>query len=335
VRQDIGEIRKAAMRAAALTRQLLAFSRKQVLEPVVLNLNDLVDDIERMLQRLIGEDVELRLSLAPDIGNVRADPGQLQQVLMNLIVNARDAMPDGGTLLIETENTELNEAYAQEHVPVVPGSYVRLAVTDTGTGMTADTLSHLFEPFFTTKEQGKGTGLGLSTVYGIIKQSGGYVWVYSELGRGTTFRIYLPRVDAAVGTVAANHEGRADITGTETILLAEDDEILRPLTRGLLEKLGYVVLAGANAEEALALARAHQGEIHLLLSDVVMPGASGRELARRLAETRPDTRVLYISGYTDDAIVQHGMLEPGLAFLQKPFTPSALARKVREVLKAP
>lgn len=335
VHDDIGEIRKAAMRAAALTRQLLAFSRQQVLEPIVLNLNDMVEDIDKMLRRMIGEDVDLRLGLAPDLGNVRADAGQLQQVVMNLVVNARDAMPTGGKLLIETANADLDQSYAQEHLPVVPGSYVRLAVSDTGTGMDAATISHIFEPFFTTKEKGKGTGLGLSTVYGIVKQSGGYVWAYSEPGRGTTFKIYLPRVDAPAVDVSSVTTLETKLTGTETILVAEDDEMLRPLTKQLLAKLGYTVLAGANAVEALALAGAHTGTIHLLVADVVMPGASGRDLARQLAAIRPDTRVLYISGYTDDAIVQHGMLEPGLNFLHKPFTPHAIARKVRDVLDAP
>lgn len=335
VHEDLGEIRKAATRAAGLTRQLLAFSRQQVLEPVVLNLNDLVEDVDKMLRRLTGEDVEFRFALDPAIGNVRADAGQLQQVLLNLVVNSRDAMPQGGKLLIETTNAELDEAYAQEHVPVVPGSYVRLAVSDTGVGMDAETISHIFEPFFTTKEKGQGTGLGLSTVYGIVKQSGGYVWVYSELGKGTTFKIYLPRVDAPATSVPGTPSNDVKLTGTETILVAEDDEILRPLAEGLLRKLGYTVLSAANAVGALTLARQHQGAIHLLIADVVMPGGSGRDLARELEIFRGDTRVLYISGYTDDAIVHHGMLEPGLAFLQKPFTPASLARKVREVLEAP
>jgi two-component system, cell cycle sensor histidine kinase and response regulator CckA len=330
-RQDAEEIRKAAERAAALTRQLLAFSRQQVLEAVVVNVNDLVEEFDNMMRRLIGEDVELRVALAPALGNVRADPGQLQQVLMNLVVNARDAMPTGGKLLIETANAHLTEDYAELHKPVIPGSYVMLAVSDTGIGMDADTRTRIFEPFFTTKEKGRGTGLGLSTVYGIVKQSGGYIWVYSEPGHGTTFKVYLPRVNAPARPVAQPREART-LAGTETILLAEDDEMLRPLARGVLRKLGYIVLEGANAEEALAAAARHDGPIHLLVADVVMPGASGRELARRLAESRADTKVLYVSGYTDDAIVRHGMLEHGLAFLQKPFTPDALARKVREVL---
>ena len=284
-----------------------------------------------MLRRLIGEDVELRIVLAPELGNVRADPGQLQQVLMNLVVNARDAMPTGGKLLIETRNADLTEEYAELHPPAIPGSFVMLAVSDTGIGMDADTRTRIFEPFFTTKEKGRGTGLGLSTVYGIVKQSGGYIWVYSEPGHGTTFKVYLPRVDAPALPVSQPRETRT-LAGTETILLAEDDEMLRPLAKGLLGRLGYTVLEAANAEEALGAAARHRGLIHLLVADVVMPGASGRELARRLAELRPDTKVLYVSGYTDDAIVRHGMLEPGLAFLQKPFSPDTLARKVREVL---
>jgi len=332
-RRDLDEIRKAAQRASTLTRQLLAFSRQQVLQPMVLNLNDLVEDIQNMLVRLVAEDIQLRLRLEPSAGNVRADAGQIQQVLMNLVVNARDAMPSGGKLLVETANTELSEQYAESHQPVVSGAYVMLAVSDSGVGMDAETRARIFEPFFTTKEKGRGTGLGLSTVYGIVKQSGGYVWVYSEPGRGTTFKIYLPRVDAPAESLAPPREA-GTLVGTETILLAEDDEMLRPLSKGLLEKLGYSVLDAENAVQALALANAHVGPIQLLVADVVMPGASGRELARRLAQSRPDTRVLYVSGYTDDAIVHHGMLEPGLNFLQKPFTPAALARKVREVLDA-
>jgi len=329
--QDLAEVRKASERAASLTKQLLAFSRQQVLEPVVLKPNALVEDFEKMLRRLIGEDVELRLSLAEGAGNVRADPGQLQQVLMNLVVNARDAMPTGGKLIIETANAELSEQYAELHQPVVPGGYVMLAVSDTGSGMTPEIRGRIFEPFFTTKEKGKGTGLGLSTVYGIVKQSGGYVWVYSEVGRGTSFKIYLPRVDAPAEELQLPRTPDS-VVGTETILLAEDDPMLRPLAKGLLEKLGYTVIYAENAATALEAAANHAGPIQLLVADVVMPGASGRELARQLEKTRPQTKVLYVSGYTDDAIVHHGMLEPGLNFLQKPFTPAALARKVREVL---
>ncbi len=328
---DLAEVRKAAERAAGLTRQLLAFSRQQVLESVVLNVNDVIEDFEKMLRRLIGEDLKLRLALTQDAGNVRADPGQLQQVIMNLVVNARDAMPTGGSLIIETANADLTEQYAELHQPVIAGRYVMLAVSDSGTGMSPEVKARIFEPFFTTKEKGRGTGLGLSTVYGIVKQSGGYIWAYSEVGRGTTFKIYLPRVDAPAEPLSKPKENGSP-AGTETILLAEDDPILRPLARALLEKSGYAVLEGEDAESALAAARAHTGPIHLLVADVVMPGPSGRELARRLAVFRPETKVLYVSGYTDDAIVHHGILEPGLNFLQKPFTPPVLARKVRDVL---
>jgi nitrogen-specific signal transduction histidine kinase len=331
LRHNAEEINKAGNRAASLTSQLLAFSRKQVLQPKVLDLNIVVADMDKMLRRLIGEHIELVTILEPQLWSIRADPGQLQQVILNLAVNARDAMPEVGRLTIETSNIELDDENARWHVGVRPGRYVMLAVNDTGFGMDSQTRERVFEPFFTTKEVGKGTGLGLATVYGIVKQSGGYVWVYSEPGRGTTFKVYLPRVDAPAEAVARPRE-TGTLVGTETILLAEDDETLRPLAKGLLEKLGYRVLDAENAERALALAAAHGGPIHLLVADVVMPGASGRELARRLAQTRPDTKVLYISGYTDDAIVHHGMLEPGLHFLQKPFTPAALARKVRDVL---
>ena len=333
-RKDVAEIRKAGERAASLTRQLLAFSRQQVLQPIVLSVNALVADVETMLRRLIGADVELRTTLAPDAGNVRADPGQLEQVILNLAVNARDAMPTGGKLTIETQNVELSEMYAEARQPVVPGAYVMLAVSDTGVGMDAKTQARIFEPFFTTKEAGKGTGLGLATVYGIVKQSGGYIWTYSEPGHGATFKVYLPQVEAPVEATVRPPEPGRTLGGTETVLLAEDDELLRPLARGLLEKLGYTVLDAGTAAAALALAHAHGGPIHLLLTDVVMPGESGRQLARRLGEVRPDMRVLYTSGYSDDAIVHHGMLEPGLNYLQKPFTPATLARSVREVLDA-
>ena len=333
IRADLQEIRKAAERASGLTRQLLAFSRQQVLQPLVLSLNDVIVNLDKMLQRLIGADVELRCSLAAGLGNVRADPGQIEQVIVNLVVNARDAMPRGGKLTIETANAELSQQYAEMHQPVISGRYVMLAATDTGSGMTPEIKARLFEPFFTTKEPGKGTGLGLATVYGIVKQSGGYIWVYSEPGHGATFKIYLPRVDEAAVELV-EHEVIGGVTGTETILLAEDDGVLRPLAKTLLEKHGYNVLAAANAQEALELLAGHDGPLHLLITDIVMPGTSGRELARRLADLRPDTRVLYISGYTDDAIVRHGMLEPGLHFLQKPFTPATLAEKVRAVLDA-
>jgi len=331
---DVKEIRTAATRASALTRQLLAFSRQQVLQPVVLNVIDVVGDLENMLQRVLGEDVELEAHFAADLGNIRADQGQLEQVILNLAVNARDAMPTGGKLTIETANVELDEHYAQTHRPVVPGRYVMIAVSDTGVGMDAATQARMFEPFFTTKEAGKGTGLGLATAYGIVKQSGGYIWVYSEVGRGATFKIYLPRVDAPTEVVTVPPE-LGSVAGTETVLLAEDDALLLPLARDVLKRLGYTVLEARTPADAIAVAQAHSGVIHLLVSDVVMPGESGLKLARRLLEVRPNLRVLYISGYSDEAVVRHGLLDPGTTFLQKPFTPAALARKVREVLDAP
>jgi two-component system cell cycle sensor histidine kinase/response regulator CckA len=332
-RQDLLEIRKAGAQAASLTSQLLAFSRQQVLAPVVLNLNALLADVRKMLQRLLGEDIELSLRLAPQLGNVRADPGQLQQVIMNLAVNSQDAMPTGGQLTIETADVELSEGYVEAHQTVRPGSYTMLVVTDTGTGMDAETRSRAFEPFFTTKEKGHGTGLGLSTVYGIVQQSGGYVWLYSEPGHGTTFKIYLPRVDEPTGQPLPREMPKT-LTGTETILLVEDEAMMRPLVNGILEKRGYRVLVAQNATEALTLARQHDGPIHLLLTDVVMPGNSGPELAARLVASRPETAVLYMSGYTDDATVRHGLLDRGLNYIQKPFTPSALAQKVRQVLSS-
>jgi PAS domain S-box-containing protein len=333
--QDVEEILKAATRAASLTRQLLAFSRQQVLDPVVLNLNEVVGDLQKMLHRLIGEDVELRSVRVPDLGNVLADAGQVEQVIMNLVVNARDAMPTGGTLTIETANVEFTEQFADAHQVMQPGAYVMLAVSDTGTGMTPEIRARIFEPFFTTKDKAKGTGLGLSTVFGIVKQSGGYIWTYSEPGQGTTFKLYFPRVDEPADVAERPHPITSAAGGTETVLLAEDDDLLRPLAHGVLTKLGYVVLEARNAQDAAARAAQHQGPIHLLVTDVVMPGASGRELARRLAEKRPEMRVLYMSGYTDDAIIRHGILERGVNYLQKPFTPAVLARRVRDVLDTP
>jgi two-component system cell cycle sensor histidine kinase/response regulator CckA len=334
-REDVEEIRKAARRAADLTRQLLAFSRQQVLAPQVLGLNVLVSNLEKLLRRLIGEDIELRTALGAGLGAVKADPGQLEQVIVNLAVNARDAMPDGGRLTIETGNAELDETYSAEHFPTQPGSYVLLAVTDTGTGMDAETKSHIFEPFFTTKGLGKGTGLGLATVYGIVKQSGGYIWVYSEPGQGTSFKIYLPRVVDAPAPARAAEDAPVSLRGSETILLVEDDEMVRTLTRRLLEANGHTVLLASRGDAALELARSHEARIDLLITDVVMPGMSGRDLADRVQTLLPGIKVLYLSGYTDDAIVRHGVLEPGVAFLQKPFTADTLARKVREVLHGP
>ena len=332
-RQDADEIHKAADRAAGLTRQLLAFSRQQVLQPTVLEVNKLVSDLEKMLRRLLGEDVELGTRLAPTTGRVKADPGQLEQVIMNLAVNARDAMPNGGKLTLETGNVNLDEAYAADHYPARAGPFVLLAVSDTGIGMSEETQAHMFEPFFTTKEKGKGTGLGLATVYGIIKQSGGFIWVYSEVGHGTTFKLYLPRVEELAERASQPAQARARAgRGTETVLVVEDEAPVRSVARQVLERHGYTVLEAPSAEAALDIATRYSGIIHLLLTDVVMPGLNGRELASRLATLRPDARVIFMSGYTDDAVTRHGVLEPGSAYVQKPFTPDAIARKVREVL---
>jgi PAS domain S-box-containing protein len=330
--RQVQEIRKAGDRAKSLTRQLLAFSRKQVLQPKVLDLNEVVHDLEKMLGRLIGEDIEMRTVLKADLGSVKADPGQIEQVLMNLAVNARDAMPDGGSLKIETDNVELNEGYTQKHRPIEAGSYVMIAVSDSGCGMSVELQSRIFEPFFTTKETGKGTGLGLSTVYGVVKQSGGAVWVYSEPGHGTTFKIYLPRVDEVASVVEPRVERSKTLTGTETVLLVEDEEAVRQLAQEVLQSNGYRVLGASNGNEAVTVAEKHDGVINLMVTDVVMPHLGGRELAERLSVTRPDMRVLYMSGYTDDAIVHLGVLDGRAAFLEKPFAPDALAMKVREVL---
>ncbi|MEW6245990.1 MAG: response regulator [Nitrospirota bacterium] len=332
LRNGIEQIKEAGHRAALLTRQLLAFSRQQVLEPKVLDLNAVVTNISKLLRRLIGEDIELVICADPSLGRVKADPGQIEQVIMNLAVNARDAMPKGGQLTIETMNVELGEAYPLKPASVEPGRYVMLAVSDTGCGMGAETQARIFEPFFSTKELGKGTGLGLSTVYGIVKQSGGYIWVYSELGKGTVFKIYLPRVEDPSELSEPIPAQVAVGGGSETILLVEDDEMVRVLTRTILQMRGYALLEARNAKEALHLAEEHSGPIHLLLTDTVMPGLSGPELAERVASVRPDMNVLYMSGYTDKAMAHDYGREPRPAFLQKPFTPEALARKVREVL---
>ena len=333
LRRNVEEIVRASERAASLTRQLLAFSRKQVMQPKVFELNMVVIDLEKMLRRMIGEDIELRVSLQSELGNIKADPVQLEQVIMNLAVNARDAMPRGGKLSIETSNLYLDETYAREHVSITPGDHVMLAISDTGCGMDEETRLHIFEPFFTTKEQGKGTGLGLSMVYGIVRQSGGNIWVYSEEGRGTTFKIYFPRVLASAEDYRRSSQVLDVPHGSETILLVEDAELVRNLTRQVLETAGYRVLEAANAEAAIDLCERINGDrIDLLLTDVVMPGMSGNEMSRILLAKQPGMPVLYMSGYTDDAIVQHGVLEAGINFLQKPFTPGALASKVREVL---
>ena len=332
LRPEMEEVQKAADRAAALTRQLLAFSRRQVLAPKVVNLNYLVEDMNKLLRRLLGEDIELAIKLADHLGCVKADPGQIEQVIMNLAVNARDAMPKGGKLTLETANLELDEGYSREHVMVKPGPYVMLAIADTGSGMDAETLAHVFEPFFTTKEQGKGTGLGLSTVYGIVKQSDGYIWPYSEPGIGTTFKIYLPLVDEMAEREQARAQLSPGLGGQETILLVEDEEGVRGLTRQLLQRHGYTVLEAEHGQDALMLCERFSGPIHLLLSDVVLAQMSGRELVERLGPLRPEMKVLYMSGYSDEAIIHHGVLKPGTAFLQKPFTTESLMRKVREVI---
>jgi signal transduction histidine kinase len=332
VRDLVREIGQAGERAASLTRQLLAFSRKQVLEPKVFNLNAIVTDTAKMLRRLIGEDIELNTTLEPGLRRVRADPGQLEQVLINLAVNARDAMPQGGKLTIETANAELHETYTHAYADLPPGPYVMMAVSDTGCGMDEATKARIFEPFFTTKGPGKGTGLGLATVYGIVKQSEGHVAVYSEPGRGTTFKIYLPVAEERVPSGKSHPGLQPARPGTETILLAEDEPALQALARHVLQSHGYTVLEAGQGDKALRIAQDYKGTIHLLVTDVVMPAMSGRQLAERLAANRPGVKVLYLSGYTDDAVVRHGVLQAETAFLQKPFTPGALAQKVREVL---
>jgi PAS domain S-box-containing protein len=329
-RSSIEEIKKANDRASALTRQLLAFSRKQILQPKVLDLNTVVTDLEKMVRRLIGEDIDLLTITSPVLGRVKADPGQIEQVLLNLIVNARDAMPKGGKLTIETRNVVHSEEYAQRHA-ALPGPYVMLAVSDTGRGMDATTQPRVFEPFFTTKGSGKGTGLGLATVYGIVKQSGGNIRVYSEVGRGSTFKVYLPRVDEAV-------DGEEEVIsrsvpqGTEMVLLVEDEDQVRSILKHILEGQGYQVLSASNGEEALSISQDLERDIKLMITDVVMPQMSGRELAERVLAVRPNLPVLFMSGYTDDAIVRHGLLEEKLNFMQKPFDSATVARKVREVL---
>jgi len=330
-RPHVAEIKKAGDRASGLTRQLLAFSRKQILQPKVLDLNSVVSDVDKMLRRLIGEDIDLLTVTEPDLGQVKADPGQIEQVVMNLIVNARDAMPNGGKITLETANVSLDNEYFQQHAEGQPGNYVMLAVSDNGLGMDMDVRRRIFEPFFSTKGPGKGTGLGLSTVYGIVKQSGGNIWVYSERGQGTTFKIYLPRVDAVSDEDSRGGLGAAP-RGTETLLLVEDEAQVRQIAQQILATLGYEVLTAENGEQALTIAKNYEHEIHLMVTDVVMPVMGGRELVEHLARIRPETAVVYMSGYTDDAIVRHGLMDEGLAFIQKPFTADALGRKVRQVL---
>ncbi|HTQ03056.1 MAG TPA: PAS domain S-box protein [Polyangiaceae bacterium] len=333
MRADIEEIEKAGQRAAELTRQLLTFSRQEVTEPRILDINGVLANMDKMLRRILGEDVELVSLHGSGLGRIRVDPGHIEQVIMNLVVNSRDAMPRGGKLTIETKEVEFDEAYAEEHLDVTPGRYVMLAVSDTGVGMDRATQSRIFEPFFTTKERGKGTGLGLSTVFGIVKQCGGAVGVYSEPGLGTTFKVYIPRVDATADTSSVTTTP-STLAGSETILLVEDEEQIRAVARGILRKRGYHVIEARSAGEALLHCENHPGQIHLLLTDVVMPQLSGPELARRLVSARPGTKVLYMSGYPDEALLRHGAVEAGVAYLQKPLTPESLSRKVRAVLDA-
>lgn len=331
---ELQQIREAAGRAANLSRQLLAFSRRQVLDMRVLNLNAVIGDFEKMLRRLIGEDIELVTHLDPGLGNIRADHSLIEQLIMNLAVNARDAMPSGGKLTIETANVKLDEAYARLHASVIPGRYVLLSVSDNGHGMDEATMSRAFEPFFTTKASGKGTGLGLATCYGVAKQHGGNIWVYSEMGHGTTFKVYLPRVGDDVTSETPSGASPAEDKGAETILIAEDEASVRDLVINVLRGRGYTVLAADSPEKAVELAEGHAGHIHMLLTDVIMPRMNGRELYDRVAERRPGIKVMYMSGYTADVIVNHGVLEPGTHFLQKPFSTRAIATKVRETLDA-
>ena len=334
MRADLETIRAVGNKATVLTKQLLAFSRQQVLTPRILDLNEVLAGLDGMLRRLIGEDIELVTTYGSNLGRVKVDPGQIDQVVMNLAVNARDAMPSGGKLTIETSNVVLDQAYASMHVDVTSGAYVMLAISDTGIGMDKETQLRAFEPFFTTKDQGKGTGLGLATVFGIIKQSGGSIWVYSEPGNGSTFKIYLP-VCGDEDHVAPESAAPSTLKGSETILLVEDQEEVRRAALQILRRYGYHVLEARSAGDALLICEKHPRQIHLLLTDVIMPKIGGSELAERLRVRRPGLRVLYMSGYTEHTIVNHGILDSGINYLQKPFVPETLARRVREVLEAP
>ena len=328
----LNEIERAGNRAADLTRQLLAFGRKQLLQPLSLSLNDIVTDMSKMLTRLIGESITFETKLSPNLKRIKVDPGQVEQVLMNLVVNARDAMPRGGVLTIETKNEELDDAYASKHISVKPGQYVMLAVSDTGMGMGQEVQAHIFEPFYTTKEKGKGTGLGLSTVYGIIKQSGGNIWLYSEPGKGTSFKVYLPVTEDEIETSVAPTADTSSQRGSETVLLVEDEEIVRKITKRLLEENGYNVLQAGSGEEAIRVFTRFKEPIHLLITDVVMPMLSGKDVADQIESVHPETKVLYMSGYTDEAIVHHGIVDADIEFIQKPFTERGLTRKIREIL---
>jgi PAS domain S-box-containing protein len=330
--REMEEIKRAGERAASLTQQLLAFSRKQIIEPKVVRLDLLVADMQAMLTRLIGEDIALQSTTGRSLGSVKVDPGQFQQILMNLVVNARDAMPDGGKIVIETANVDLDGGYCALHPYIIPGRFVMLSVSDTGHGMSEEVKKHIFEPFFTTKERGRGTGLGLATTYGAVKQSGGSIEVYSEAGIGTTIKIYLPRVEEEASQSVKDDRPQDMRGGSETVLLVEDEDVVLNLCVQILERLGYKVMQARNGAEAIALARGYGDRIDLLMTDVVMPGMSGAELATQLVLLRPEMKVLFTSGYTDDAIVRHGILEEGVSFIGKPYTPSALAKKVRGVL---
>jgi CheY-like chemotaxis protein len=334
-RELLGEIVKAGERSASLTRQLLAFSRQQVLSPKILDVNDVVQDIEKMLRRLIGEDVALTTVLHRPLGSVKADRGQLEQVLLNLAVNARDAMPHGGELTVETREVDLTDAFAASRPGATPGRYIALAVTDSGIGMSEEVKRHLFEPFFTTKDPGKGTGLGLAVVHGFVKQSGGCVAVRSEPGAGTCFTIYLPRADGRGGSGTDVAEaGKRNGRGTETILLVEDDDTVRGLTKRVLQRYGYTVLEASGGSDGVRLAAAHPAPIHLLITDVVMPGIPGPMVAEQVGQSHPEAKVLYVSGYTNDNVLRTGVLHDAVQFLQKPFVPNALAQKVREILSS-
>ncbi|MBX3127685.1 MAG: response regulator [Polyangiaceae bacterium] len=334
LRDDVTEIHKAAERAAQLTRQLLAFSRRQLLEPRVLDLNQVLGGMENMLRRLLGADVELRLVKSPGLGKVLIDPSSVEQTVMNLAVNARDAMPTGGKLTIETRNVELDEGYADQHFDVTPGAYVMLAMSDTGSGMDRATQARIFEPFFTTKPAGKGTGLGLASVFGTLKQSGGHIWVYSELGKGTTFKVYLPRTRDDAASDPPETPPPESVRGSETLLVVEDDDAVRAVCVNILRRNGYRVLEAPNGGEALMICEQHPATIHLMITDVVLPRMSGRLLAERVAPLRPHMKLLFMSGYTDEAVLQHGILESEVEYLQKPLTPDTLLRKVRQVLSA-